>query len=105
MLSVVYITAPNKDEAVSISRTLLHARLIACANITQEVTSLYHWMGEIEHNVEAVIVAKTQTALVSQVIEKVKSVHSYDTPAITSWEIGEANPDYIQWVIHETTPR
>jgi periplasmic divalent cation tolerance protein len=102
---MIHITTPNRDEAISISRTLLHNRLIACANISDHVVSLYHWMGDIEQNSEAVIVAKTQSALVPQVIEKVKSVHSYDTPAIVSCVLGESNPDYIQWVIKETTPR
>ena len=102
-VTLIYITAPNKEEAISISRALLAEKLVACANIFDHATSMYWWMGEIEHNPESIIVAKTRTSLESAVIAKVKSLHSYDVPAIVCVPITGGNPDFLGWIAAQTT--
>ena len=102
--SLLYITAANREEALSISHTLLGEHLIACANIHDHVTSMYRWQGEIEKSQEAVIIAKTRAILLPQIIARVKALHSYQTPCVISAPIVAGNPDFLKWIATETAP-
>ena len=100
--SIIYITAPNKEEAEKISRVLLEERLIACANIIDSITSLYWWKGEIQKSGEALLIAKTKESLIDQLIKRVKALHSYECPCIVSFSIAKGNPDFLKWISDET---
>jgi periplasmic divalent cation tolerance protein len=102
---VVYITSENKDEALKISRTLLEKRLIACSNIYDGVDSLYRWEGKIENNSEAVIIAKTRSGLLDDVIKTVKSVHGYSCPCIIAYPVYGGSGDFLKWIDRETSGR
>ena len=100
--AIVYITAGDKTEALRIGRALVAERLVACANILGESTSLYWWDDKVNEEPETVLIAKTQQSLVDAVIARVKELHSYDCPCVVSWPITSANPDYLDWIAHET---
>ena len=101
-LNLIYITAKDKDEARRIGRELVESRLAACVNIIDRVNSMYWWEGEVRDDAEAVLVAKTKEALVPRLIEKVKSLHSYDCPCIVALPILDGNPAFLKWVADET---
>ena len=98
----VYITASDKTEALKIGRTLVEERLAACANVIDNMTSVYWWEGKIENSAEVVLIAKTKQELVESVISRVKELHSYSCPCIVSWPINAGNPDYLRWIEEET---
>ena len=77
-----YITCENVDEAEKIARVLLNERLIACANIVDNISSLYRWKGKIEESNEALLIVKSESGRIDKIIEKVKKLHSYDVPSI-----------------------
>ena len=66
------------------------------------INSIYWWDGEIQDDREVVLIAKTKASLVSEVIEKVKSIHSYDCPCIVSLPILDGNKPFLEWVGDET---
>ena len=101
-LNIIYITAKDKVEAKKIARVLVEERLAACANIIENVNSVYWWEGKIEEGKEAVIVAKTKGSLVPELINKVKSLHSYKCPCIVSLPLVDGNKDYLDWILAET---
>ena len=45
---VVFITAPNREEAVRLAEMLVERRLAACVQILPGVESIYRWQGKIE---------------------------------------------------------
>ena len=94
----LYITASNREEAISLSRELLAARLIACANLVDGATSLYWWQGEIEHESESLIIAKSVDSHLEAITARVKELHSYDCPCVVATPITGGNPDYIKWL-------
>ena len=100
---VVYITTTNRDEAALIARTLVEERLIACGNIVPDVTSIYRWQGSIHQDNETLLIAKTTRTRVSELIDRVRSIHSYECPVITVWPITDGNPEYLQWIRDQTT--
>ena len=104
-VNLVYITAGDLDEARSIGKSLVSERLAACVNIIDNMRSLYWWDGAIQDEKEVVLFAKTREGLVSRLIEKVKSEHSYDCPCIVTVPISDGNRAFLDWVEKETTPR
>jgi len=102
---LLYITAASREEAISLSRELLSQRLAACTNIIENVTSMYHWQGQIEHTPEVVVIAKTLASQVEGVIVQVKKQSSYSTPCVLTIPVTGGSPDYITWLTGEIGPR
>ena len=100
--SLVYVTAADEDEAGRIGRELVESRLAACVNIIGGMKSMYWWDGAVHDDNEAVLIAKTTEALVPELIEKIKELHSYDCPCIVSLPIVDGNPDFLKWIEDET---
>ncbi len=100
--NLIYITASTVDEARAIGKDLVSNRLAACANIIDNIQSIYWWEGEIQDEKEVILIAKTKESLVSELIEKVKSMHSYSCPCIVSLPILDGNRPFLEWIIDET---
>ncbi len=95
---VVYITASSSEEAEEISRKLLEARLIACANIIPGIVSLFRWKGEICRENELLIIAKSRGALFNDIVGLVRRLHSYTVPEVIALPIIHGSEDYLRWV-------
>jgi len=99
---LVYITAPNRDEARAIAHDLVSNRLAACANIIDHMNSLYWWNGEIQDDQEVILILKTRESLIPDLIDKVRSIHSYECPCIVTIPITGGNPSFLEWITRET---
>lgn len=100
--SLVYITAGSLDEAKSLGRALVEARLAACANVLPGITPIYWWDGKVEEGAEVALIAKTRSELVERVVELVKARHSYDCPCVVAIPIAAGNPAFLDWISAET---
>jgi len=100
-INMIYITAGSKDEAKRIGKALINARLAACVNIIENMTSMYMWDGKLQDDKETILIAKTTKERVPGLIEKVKSLHSYDCPCIVSLTVSDGNPAFLKWVANE----
>ncbi|MCF8475163.1 MAG: divalent-cation tolerance protein CutA [Emcibacter sp.] len=94
----LYVTVPTKAEAVTLSRTLLAEKLIACANISGDILSLYVWEGTLCEEGEVALLLKTRTDISDKTIQRIKELHSYDTPCIVRWDITGGDQDYLNWI-------
>jgi len=99
---VVFITAGTEQEADNIARLLVEQRKAACVNILPGVHSLFWWHGELDSAEETLLIAKTRTSLLPQVIDMVKKAHSYDVPEIVALPIIGGNERYLRWIDDET---
>jgi periplasmic divalent cation tolerance protein len=95
---VVYITAPNEEEAAKIARAVVEERLAACVNIVKGVRSIYSWQGKIEDDAEVLMIVKTQRHLFESLERRVKELHSYTVPEIIALPIIEGSEDYLNWL-------
>ncbi|HLD45583.1 MAG TPA: divalent-cation tolerance protein CutA, partial [bacterium] len=95
---LVYITAPHKEVAKTIGRTLVEDRLAACVNIIENMTSLYWWEGKINEDSEVVLLAKTRESLVESLIAKTKILHPYECPCVVALPIEGGNQDFFAWM-------
>jgi len=101
--SMFYITAGNMEEAERLAKILVENRLVACVNVIPKVKSFFYWEGEAQSEEEVLLVGKTQTLRLRELIDTVKREHSYEVPCIVSWEMGDGNPDFLNWIDEETT--
>ena len=61
-----------------------------------------YWLGKnINGTSEVVIIAKTDQNLLPSLIERVKSLHSYDCPCIISIPVKGGNESYLKWLQSE----
>lgn len=98
---MIYITTSGASESKKIARTLLEEKLVACTNTIPQINSLYLWKGEIEEDDESILIAKTKTDKVDQVIKRVGEIHSYETPCILQLEVKKGFECYLQWMEDE----
>lgn len=104
MDKMIYIfwTCPNNEEAKRIIHSLLDNRLIACASIFQNVTSIYRWKDRLEESLETKVILKTVAYHFEQVENHIKKLCSYDICEITQVSVENSSLDYLNWVIEET---
>ena len=100
-INMVYITAGSKDEAKRIGKVLINARLAACVNIIENMTSMYMWDGKLQDASETILIAKTTKERVSDLMEKVTTLHSYDCPCIVCLPVSDGNPAFLKWIANE----
>jgi len=99
---VVYVTAPNEDEAAGIAKALVEAKLAACVNIINSIRSIYSWQGNIEDDSEVLMIIKTRKQLFDSLTVEVKKLHSYDVPEIIALPISLGSEDYLGWIREST---
>lgn len=97
---IVYTTTSDIDEAKKIASHLVDRRLAACANI-HPISSVYRWNEKIEEGEEFALSVKTISDNFDAVSKTIKSMHSYELPAIISWEI-KGDKDYLDWITEST---
>ena len=99
---LVYITVADAEEAKLIARTAVSEKLAACANMLGTINSLYWWEDKIQEEPEIAILLKTSEECKTALIERVKSIHSYECPCIVAIPIADGNPDFLSWVQSKT---
>ena len=84
---VVLVTTRNRGEAEKIARHLLEKKLIACANITGPISSVFRWAEKVERAEEHILLMKSRLDLFEKLSETVKALHSYEVPEIIALPI------------------
>jgi periplasmic divalent cation tolerance protein len=99
---IIFVTAPNEDDARRIAEALVNERLAACVNIISGVESIYHWQGQIERDRELLLIIKSITGRYTELEQRVKELHSYTTPEVIAFKIERGAASYLDW-IHDST--
>ena len=95
---LVLITASNVEEAKRIAEKLVEKKLAACVNIVEKIHSIYWWQGKIEESSEALLIVKTRITKLDELIDVVKSIHSYEVPEIIALPIIGGYSTYLEWL-------
>lgn len=102
--SLIYVTFPDDETALSVGRTVVTERLAACANILGRILSVYWWDGRVNQEGEVALLFKTRADLSALLIDRVRALHPYTCPCIVSVPIGDGNPAFLEWLAAETMP-
>lgn len=101
-LCEVVITAPDAEWLLDLTRQLVNEGLCASVHNFAPVRSIYRWRGEVHERTEGRASLHTRQALVSAIVERVKTAHPYEVPGISARPIVDGNPDYLEWMREET---
>ncbi len=98
----IHVMTHSRDTALALAHEVLQQRLAACANIVDQVTSLYWWEGQVAHEKESLVIFKTSEARADALTAFVKDNHQYDLPAIIRHDQVTPTEEYARWVEEET---
>lgn len=101
---VVFITAPNKDEASRLAEMLVARRLAGCVQILSDLESVYRWQGQVERQTEVLLLAKTLSVKFDELSREVAALHSYETPEIVAVPIVDGSTPYLEWLRASVSP-
>jgi len=101
-VGMAYVTAPDRETARRIARSVLERKLAACANLLP-AESLYWWKGSIERADEVVLVFKTRRSLLKRLIAAVREIHPHEVPCAVGYAAASASPAYASWIEDSTT--
>ncbi len=99
---IVLVTTSSKEEALSLSQALLKDNLIACANIVEGCQSVFNWKGAVCNERESLMILKSISSRMEEIIETVTELHSYGVPEIIAIPVLSGSLDYLSWVEQET---
>lgn len=98
---LIYVTTRDKAEARRIGRHLVQTRLAACANIFDQMNSMYIWKDEFQDDQEAVLILKTTETRLPELIAAVHALHSYEVPCIVTLPILGGHPPFLDWIAEQ----
>ena len=99
---VVLTTVASADEAVSLVRSLLDRRLIACGTLLPGARSLYRWEGKIADEQEVVVLLKTRSARIEALEAAFAELHPYKVPELLALPVNAGLDKYLAWIGAET---
>lgn len=101
-VSVVLVTAPDREGAEALAERLVRERAAACVNVLGGVTSIYRWEGVVERATEALLVIKTASEHADALVERIEALHPYDVPEALVLPVGSGLPSYLRWVVESS---
>lgn len=106
MPDFVVLTTTTGDHAVAnrIATELVDRRLVACAQISGPVRSVYRWQGRVESTEEIVVTFKTIASNIEAVQETIARLHPYDVPELIVTPIIGGSKSYLDWMDEQTRP-
>ncbi|MBT2384869.1 divalent-cation tolerance protein CutA [Streptomyces sp. ISL-11] len=100
----VMTTTDSEERARLLATTAIDRRLAACAQIDGPLTSLYHWRGKVESDIEWRVLYKTTAARYAELEAHIRGRHDYATPEIIATPITAGSDEYLAWLRRETAP-
>ncbi len=102
MMTIIEVQCAFPDEQIAnhLCSLLITSKLIACANIVS-AKSIYTWSEVLQNEPECLAFMKTTPMRLEGLLQKLKSSHPYQLPAILYWEC-KTTDEYGLWVDAQT---
>lgn len=95
---VVLTTAPNTEEAESLARKIVEARLAACVQVLPPMKSFYFWENEVQADTEHLLLIKTLPEKFDALEDFIRANHSYSVPEIVALPAEKVSESYLGWM-------
>ena len=100
---VIVLTTLGADaDAAAFAETLVKERLAACVNVLPEMTPVYRWKGQVEHDREQQLLIKTTSDQLDRLAARLRDLHPYEVPEVIVLD-GSASEAYAAWVAESTS--
>ncbi|XP_068429433.1 protein CutA homolog isoform X3 [Clinocottus analis] len=96
--AVLLINSPNEQTAKDIGRAIMDRQLAASINILCKTSTMFYWKGEIQTASEVLMLVKTKTSRIQQLVHYVRSIHPYANPEVLSLPVEDGSLAYIKWM-------
>lgn len=100
----VYIgwtTVSTDEDAQVLCNKLVEKKLVACAQVSQPIQSIYQWNGELKTEKEVKVTLKFSAEKVVELTKTIVDIHPYDLPQWVYLE-AESTTEYADWVDEQT---
>ncbi len=94
----VFCTLPEANIAKKMAETLVGEKLAACCNIVPNITSVYTWQGQVQHDSEVLMIVKTTGMVYEQLEKRILELHPYEVPEIIALNIEKGSEAYLNWI-------
>ncbi|HTP61011.1 MAG TPA: divalent-cation tolerance protein CutA [Burkholderiales bacterium] len=101
---LVLTNLPDRAAAERLADMLIQKRVAACVNILAPCRSVYRWKNDIQHDEEYPVLIKTAAESYPALEAAIRAGHPYELPEIIAVPIERGLPDYLDWLLAETTP-
>ncbi|MDQ3798019.1 MAG: divalent-cation tolerance protein CutA [Acidobacteriota bacterium] len=95
---IVLTTAPNEEEAESLARKIVAARLAACVQVLPPMKSFYFWENAIQADSEHLLLIKTLPEKFDALRDFIQANHSYTVPEIVALAAEKVSESYLGWM-------
>ncbi|HLM02433.1 MAG TPA: divalent-cation tolerance protein CutA [Pyrinomonadaceae bacterium] len=95
---VVLTTTPNPEEAETLARKIVEARLAACVQVLPPMKSFYFWENGIQADSEHLLLIKTLPEKFDALEDFIQANHSYTVPEIVALRAEKASDSYLGWM-------
>ncbi len=100
---VVLTTVSSAEDAVTLIRSLLDRRLIACGTLLPGARSLYRWEGKVADEHEVVVILKTASMRIDALEQAFAELHPYKLPELLALPVAAGLDRYLAWIGQETS--
>ena len=97
-IKLIYTTFSCMNDSKGIIKQLLEEKLIACANISSNIQSIYQWEEKICCENEISVILKTNDSLVNNAMARLKVLHPYKTPCIIVLPLFSIDEHFAKWI-------
>lgn len=95
---IVLSTVPDAGTAERLARVLVEESLAACVNRLSGIRSTYLWNSAVHDDEEVLMIAKTTTARLPALRERLVALHPYEVPEVVALRIADGHDAYLRWV-------
>lgn len=101
---LIYTTFPSLDDAKKAGRALVEDKLAACVNIFPPMTAIYVWENRLEEDTETAMIVKSMAKRAAEVLDEIKRLHPYSTPARLVLPVTGGGEDFLNWIAAQCGP-
>ena len=95
---IVFTTTPNAEEAESLAKKIVEAKLAACVQVLPAMKSFYFWEGAVQTDAENLLLIKTLPERFAELEKFIQTNHSYEVPEIVALSAEKVSEGYLGWV-------
>ncbi len=95
---IVMTTVEKEEDAVKLAKMAVELRLARGVNIMRNCRSIYSWQGEMCDETECVLLMKTGSVKLEELMEMIRNNHPYELPEIMAMPLTHGDDDFFRWV-------